>query len=86
MRSRHSLPGEFVVSKSWNFQNRELLLPELTNAANLNIEFRHALEQLKTLVNVKFDPVAWIRIASTIVGGGMDLTMADVEDYLIGSG
>ena len=45
-----------------------------------------ALEQLKRLVDVKFDPAAWISTTSTIVGGGMDLTMADVDDYLTGSG
>jgi hypothetical protein len=27
-----------IVSKSWGFPNRELLLPELANAINLNIE------------------------------------------------
>jgi hypothetical protein len=75
-----------VVSESWAFPNRKFLLPELTNAVNLNIEFRHSLEQLKTLVDVKFDPVAWIRTTSAIVEGGMNLTMADVEDYLVGSG
>lgn len=75
-----------VVSESWNFPNRELLLPKLTYAVNLNIRFRHALAQLKSLVDVKFDPVAWIRTTSTIVEGGMDLTMADVDDYLVGSG
>ncbi len=75
-----------VVSESWNFSNRELLLPELTNAVNLNIKFRHALEQLKRLADVKFDPAAWITTTSTIVEGGMDLTMADVDDYLVGSG
>jgi hypothetical protein len=75
-----------VVSERWNFPNRELLLPELTNAVNLHIKFRNALEQLKRLVDVKFDPAAWISTTSTIVGGGMDLTMADVDDYLVGSG
>ncbi len=74
-----------VVSENWNFSNRELLLPKLTNAVNLNINFRHSLEQLKSLVDVKFDPVAWIRTTSTIVEEGMDLTMADVDDYLTGS-
>jgi hypothetical protein len=61
-----------------------LLFPELVNAVNLHIKFRNALEELKRLVDVKFDPVAWISTASTIVGGGMDLTMADVDDYLVG--
>jgi hypothetical protein len=75
-----------VVSESLYFPNRELLLPELTNAVNLHIKFRNALEQLKRLVDVKFDPAAWISTTSTIVGGGMDLTMADVDDYLVGSG
>ena len=75
-----------VVSESWHFPNRELLLPELINAVNLHIEFRNALEQLKRLVDVKFNPAAWISTTSTIVGGGMDLTMADVDDYLTGSG
>jgi hypothetical protein len=75
-----------VVCESWYFPNRELLLPELTNAVNLHIEFRNALEQLKRLVDVKFDPAAWISTTSTIVGGGMDLTMADVDDYLDGTG
>jgi hypothetical protein len=75
-----------VVSESWYFPNRELLLPELTNAINLQIKFQDALEQLKRLVDVKFDPAAWITTTSTIVGGGMDLTMADVDDYLVGSG
>jgi hypothetical protein len=42
--------------------------------------------QLKRLVDVKFDPAAWISTTSTIVEGGMDLTMADVDDYLTGSG
>jgi hypothetical protein len=74
------------VSKSWHFPNRELLLPELANAVNLHIKFRNALEQLKRLVDVKFDPAAWISTTSTIVEGGMDLTMADVDDYLVGSG
>ena len=64
----------------------ELLLPELTNAVNLKITFRHALEQRKTLVDVKFDPGRWITTTSTIVQGGMDLTMADVDDYLVDSG
>jgi hypothetical protein len=41
---------------------------------------------LKSLVDVEFDPAAWISTTSTIVGGGMDLTMADVDDYLVGSG
>jgi hypothetical protein len=75
-----------VVSESLYFPNRELLLPELTNAVNLHIKFRNALEQLKRLVDLKFDPAAWISTTSTIVGGGMDLTMADVDDYLVGSG
>ena len=75
-----------VVSESWHFPNRELLLPELTNAVNLHIKYRDALEQLKSLVDVKFDPATWISTTSTIVGGGMDLTMADVDEYLIGSG
>ncbi len=75
-----------LVSESWNFPNRRVAAPELTNAVNLNIRFRHALEQLKRLVDVKFDPAAWISTTSTIVEGGMDLTMADVDDYLIGSG
>jgi hypothetical protein len=44
------------------------------------------LEQLKKLVDVKFDLEAWITTTSTIVGGGMDLTMADVDEYLSGSG
>jgi hypothetical protein len=64
----------------------EVLLPELANAVNLHIKFRNALEQLKRLVDVNFDPAAWISTTSTIVGGGMDLTMADVDDYLTGSG
>jgi hypothetical protein len=46
----------------------------------------NSLEQLKMLVDVKFDPAAWISTTSTIVEGGMDLTMADVDDYLTGSG
>jgi hypothetical protein len=75
-----------VVSDSWHFPNCEFLLPELTNAVNLQIEFRNALEQLKKLVDVKFDPARWISTTSTIVQGGMDLTMADVDDYLTGSG
>jgi hypothetical protein len=78
-----------VVSESsegLHFPNRELLLPELTNAVNLQIEFRNALEQLKRFVDVTFDPAAWISTTSTIVQGGMDLTMADVDDYLTGSG
>ena len=75
-----------VVSESWHFPNREVLLPELANAVNLHIKFRNALEQLKRLVDVNFDPAAWISTTSTIVGGGMDLTMADVDDYLTGSG
>jgi hypothetical protein len=75
-----------VVSESWHFPNRELLLPELANAVNLHIKFRNALEQLKRLVDVKFDPAAWISTTSTIVERGMDLTMADVDDYLTGSG
>ena len=75
-----------VVSKSWHFPNRELLLPELANAVNLHIKFRNALEQLKRPVDVKFDPAVWISTTSTIVGGGMELTMADVDDYLTGSG
>src|ERR1700682_6084090 len=75
-----------VVSESWHFPNGELLLPELTNAVNLHIKFRSALEQLKRLVEVKFDPAAWITTTSTIVERGMDLTMADVDDYLTGSG
>lgn len=58
----------------------------MTNAVNLQIEFRNALGQLTRLVDVKFDPAAWISTTSTIVEGGMDLTMADVEDYLVGSG
>jgi hypothetical protein len=75
-----------VVSESWHFPNRELLFPELANAVNLHIKFRDALGQLKRLVDVKFDPAAWISTTSTIVEGGMDLTMADVDDYLTGSG
>ena len=75
-----------VVSDSWYFPYRELLLSELTNAVNLHIKFRNALEQLKTFVDVKFDPAAWISTTSTIVEKGMDLTMADVDDYLVGSG
>ena len=75
-----------VVSESWHFPNRELLLPELANAVNLHIEFQNALEQLTRMVNVKFDPVAWIRTTSTIVEGGRDLTMADVDDYLVSRG
>jgi hypothetical protein len=74
-----------VISKNWNFANRESLLPKLTNAVNLNINFRHSLEQLKTLVDVNFDPVVWVRATSTVVEGGMDLTMADVDDYMTGS-
>jgi hypothetical protein len=75
-----------VVSESWYCPNRELLLPALINAVNLHIKFRNALEQLKRVVDVKFDPAAWISTTSTIVEGGMDLTMADVDDYLVGSG
>ena len=75
-----------VVSGNWRFPNRESLLSELTNAVNLHIKFRNALEQLKRLVDVKFDPAAWISTTSTIVERGMDLTMADVDDYLVGSG
>ena len=75
-----------IVSESWKFPNSELLLLELANAVNLNIKFRKALEQLTRLVDVKFDPAAWISTTSTIVEGGMDLTMADVDDYLVGSG
>jgi hypothetical protein len=75
-----------VVSEKWSFPNRELLLPELTNAVKLHIKFRNALEQLKGLVDVKFDPAEWIRTTSTIVEEGMDLTMTDVDDYLAGSG
>jgi hypothetical protein len=75
-----------VVSESWHFPNCEFLLPELTNAVNLHIRFQIALEQLKSLVDVKFDPARWISTTSTIVEGGMDLTMADVDDYLTGSG
>jgi hypothetical protein len=74
-----------VVSESLHFPNRELLLPELANAVNLHIKFRNALEQLKRLVDVKFDPAAWISTTSTIVERGMDLTMADADDYLTGS-
>jgi hypothetical protein len=74
-----------LVSESWHFPNRKLLLPELANAVNLYNKFRNALEQLKRLVDVKFDPAAWISTTSTIVGGSMDLTMADVNDYLTGS-
>jgi hypothetical protein len=75
-----------VVSGNWYIPNRELLFSELTNAVDLYIEFRNALEQLKRLVDVKFDPATWISTTSTIVEGGMDLTMADVDDYLVGSG
>jgi hypothetical protein len=75
-----------IVPESWEFPNRELLLPELANAVNLNIKFRNALEQLTRLVDVKIDPAVWISTTSTIVEGGMDLTMADVDDYLVGSG
>jgi hypothetical protein len=75
-----------VVSENWFFSNRKLLFSELTNAVDLCIKFRNALEQLKRLVDVKFDPAVWISTTSTIVGGGMDLTMADVDDYLVGSG
>ena len=75
-----------VVSESWHFPNCEFLLPELTNAVNLHIRFQIALEQLKSLVDVKFDPARWFSTTSTIVEGGMDLTMADVDDYLTGSG
>ena len=74
-----------IVSESWHFPNCEFLLPELTNAVNLQTEFRNALEQLKKLVDVKFDPASWISSTSTIVQGGIDLTMADVDDYLTGS-
>jgi hypothetical protein len=75
-----------IVSESPRFSVCEMLLPELTNAVNLHIKYRDALEQLKSLVDVKFDPATWISTTSTIVGGGMDLTMADVDDYLVGSG
>jgi hypothetical protein len=75
-----------VVSENWFFPNRDLLFSELTNAVDLYIKFQNALEQLKRLVDVKFDPAVWISTTSTIVGGGMDLTMADVDDYLVGSG
>jgi len=75
-----------AVSESWHFPNRELLLPELVKVVNLHIKFRNALERLKRLVDVKFDPAAWISTTSTIVERGMDLTMADVDDYLTGSG
>jgi hypothetical protein len=71
-----------VVSQRGCFPGCELLLPELSKAVNLQIEFRNALEQLKKLVEVKFDPAAWIRTTCTIVEGGMDLTMADVDEYL----
>jgi hypothetical protein len=74
-----------VVSESWHFPDRELLLPELVNAVNLHLKFQNALEQLKRLVDVKFDPAAWISTTSTIVERGMDLTMADADDYLTGS-
>jgi len=74
-----------VVSESWHFPDRELLLPELVNAVNLHLKFQNALEQLKRVVDVKFDPAAWISTTSTIVERGMDLTMADVDDYLTGS-
>lgn len=74
-----------VVSESWHFPDRELLLPELVNAVNLHLKFQNALEQLKRLVDVKFEPAAWISTTSTIVERGMDLTMADVDDYLTGS-
>jgi len=47
------------------------VLPELVNAVNLHIKFRNALEQLKRLVDVKFDPAAWISTTSTIVEGGI---------------
>ena len=75
-----------VDSEGAYVPNCELLLPELTNAVNLQIEFRNALEQLKKLVDVKFDPETWITTTSTMVEGGMDLTMADVDEYLSGSG
>ena len=75
-----------VESEGAYVPNCELLLPELTNAVNLQIEFRNALEQLKQLVDVKFDPATWITTTSTMVEGGMDLTMADVDEYLSESG
>ena len=75
-----------VDSEGAYVPNCELLLPELTNAVNLQIEFRNALEQLKQLVDVKFDPATWITTTSTMVERGMDLTMADVDEYLSGSG
>jgi hypothetical protein len=73
-----------VASEGSYIPNCELLLPELIKAVNLQIELRNALEQLKRLVDVKFDPATWISTTSTIVGGGMDLTMTDVDDYLAG--
>ena len=75
-----------VVSEGAYFPNCELLLPELSNAVDLQIKFRDALEQLKRLVEVKFDPATWISTTSTMVEGGMELTMVDVDDYLTGSG
>lgn len=75
-----------VESEGAYVPNCELLLPELTNAVNLQIEFRNALEQLKKLVDVKFDPATWITTTSMMVEGGMDLTMADVDEYLSESG
>jgi hypothetical protein len=75
-----------VASEGCYFPNCESLLPELIKAVNLQIELRNALEELKRLVDVKFDPATWISTTSTIVQGGMDLTMADVDDYLTGSG
>jgi hypothetical protein len=75
-----------VASEGSYVPNCELLLPELIKAVNLQIDLRNALEQLKRLVDVKFDPATWISTTSTIVGGGMDLTMTDVDDYLAGSG
>jgi hypothetical protein len=71
-----------VDSEGTYVPNCELLLPELSNAVNLQIEFRNALEQLKKLVDVKFDPATWITTTSTMVERGMDLTMADVDEYL----
>lgn len=71
-----------LVSQSGCFSGCEWLLPELTNAVNLHIKFRNALEQLKKLVEVKFDPAAWITTTCMIVEGGMDLTMADVDEYM----
>jgi hypothetical protein len=64
------------------FQKHDQLLLELKIAVCLQIELWNAIGRLEELLPSDFDPLIWVQATSTIVDTGMELTMADVDDYL----